>query len=127
METSSKSILLVEDEPLLGNILKQRLEKENLGVNLARDGEEALIFLKTNKPDLILLDIILPKLSGFEVMEKLKEEPSYKKAPIIILSNLGQGTDLEKGQSLGAVGYLVKAQMSIDDLIEEVKRFLASK
>ena len=120
----NKKILLVEDEPLLGNILKQRLEKENLGVTLARDGEEALNFLKINKPDLILLDIILPKLSGFEVMEKLKEEPSYKKAPIVILSNLGQDSDLEKGQTLGAVGYFVKAQMSIDELVEEVKKLI---
>ena len=119
-----KTILLVEDEPLLGNILKLRLEKENLGVTLARDGEEALNFLKINKPDLILLDIILPKLSGFEVMEKLKEEPSYKKAPIVILSNLGQDSDLEKGQTLGAVGYFVKAQMSIDELVEEVKKLI---
>ena len=120
----NKKILLVEDEPLLGNILKLRLEKENLGVTLARDGEEALNFLKINKPDLILLDIILPKLSGFEVMEKLKEEPSYKKAPIVILSNLGQDSDLEKGQTLGAVGYFVKAQMSIDELVEEVKKLI---
>ena len=119
-----KTILLVEDEPLLGNILKLRLEKENLGVTLARDGEEALNFLKINKPDLILLDIILPKLSGFEVMEKLKEEPSYKKAPIVILSNLGQDSDLEKGQTLGAIGYFVKAQMSIDELVDKVKELI---
>ncbi len=119
-----KNILLVEDEKLLANLLKQRLEKENFSVFLAHDGEEALKVLKTQKPNLILLDIILPKISGFELMETLKNDPTYNQAPIVIISNLGQDTDVEKGQLLGAIGYFVKAQVSIEDLVGRVKEFL---
>jgi DNA-binding response OmpR family regulator len=119
-----KNILLVEDEPLLSNLLKQRLEKEGLEVVLAHDGEEALKILKTIKPNLILLDLILPKVSGFELMETLKADPQFEKAPIIIISNLGQENDILKGQSLGAIEYFVKAQVSIEELVEQVKKFL---
>ena len=118
-----KVILLVEDEPLLGNLLRQRLEREAFKVLLAHDGEEALQVLRDNKPDLILLDIILPKVSGFELMEKLKSDPAFKKAPIIVVSNLGQESDIERGQQLGAVGYFVKAKLSIEELVEQVKAF----
>lgn len=124
MSEDKKNILLVEDEPLLSNLLKQRLEKEGLNVILAQDGEEALKILKTVKPNLILLDIILPKISGFELMEILKTDPQFEKAPIIIISNLGQESDVLKGQSLGAIEYFVKAQVSIEELVEQVKRFL---
>lgn len=122
-----KNILLVEDEHLLGNLLRQRLEKEGFKVFLATDGEEGLKFVKEKKPDLILLDIILPKISGFEFMKELNEIPDSKKIPVIIISNLGQETDLEKGQSLGAVGYFVKAKLSIEDLVGEVKKFFGGK
>jgi DNA-binding response OmpR family regulator len=117
-------ILLVEDEPLLANLLRQRLEREGFTVVLGKDGEEALKILKEKKPDLILLDIILPKISGFELMERLKDDPSFQRAPIVIISNLGQERDVEKGQSLGAIGYFVKAQVSIEDLVLQVKEFL---
>jgi len=119
-----KTILLVEDEPLLANLLKQRLEKEGISVFLGRDGEEALNILKENKPDLILLDIILPKISGFELMEVLQKDPQFQKAPIVIISNLGQESDVERGQSLGAIGYFIKAKVSIEDLVSKVKAFL---
>ncbi len=122
-----KIILLVEDEPVLSNLLRQRLEKDGFKVMVAKDGEEALKVLKTAKPDLILLDVILPKLSGFELMEKLREEPEFQKAPIIIISNLGQESDMEKGQMLGAAEYLVKAKLSIEELVEKVKAFLSPK
>ncbi len=125
METSSKTILLVEDEPLLANLLKQRLEKEGYAVVLSGDGEAALAVLKTTHPDLILLDIILPKMSGFELMEQLKDNPVYGSSPIVIISNLGQDTDVQKGKMLGAIGYFVKAKLSIEDLVKKIKSFLA--
>ena len=121
-----KTILLVEDEPLLANLLKQRLEKDGMTVLLGRDGEEALNILRDHKPDLIILDIILPKVSGFELMEKLKNDPSFQKAPIVVVSNLGQESDIEKGQTLGAVGYFVKAKVSIEELVGHVKEFLTA-
>lgn len=121
---TQKKIILVEDEPLLANLLRQRLEHEGMKVDLARDGEEALKLLRETKPDLILLDVILPKISGFELMETLRADPQFERAPIIILSNLGQDADIAKGQALGAVQYFVKAKVSIEELVEEVKSFL---
>lgn len=122
--SDQRTILLVEDEPILSNLLCQRLEKEGFKVVAAHDGEEALEVLKSVKPDLILLDVILPKISGFELMERLKEGPEFQKAPIVIISNLGQENDMEKGQALGAVGYFVKAKMSIEELVGKVRDFL---
>ena len=121
----TKRILLVEDEPMLSNLLRQRLEKEGFQVVLAHDGSEAIKFLKENKPDLILLDIILPKMSGFEVMEMMKSDPTLQSAPVVVVSNLGQEEDVARGQSLVAVGYFVKAQMSIEDLVSKIKEFLS--
>jgi len=124
MSDEKKTILLVEDEPLLANLLRQRLEKEGFKVLHASDGEEGLRVLKSTQPDLILLDIILPKLSGFEVMERMKSDPGFGKSPIVIISNLGQESDVEKGRVLGAIGYFVKAKMSIEDLVKRVEAFL---
>jgi two-component system phosphate regulon response regulator PhoB/two-component system alkaline phosphatase synthesis response regulator PhoP len=119
-------ILLVEDDPFLSSLLKNRLLKENLEVSLAKDGEEALNFLKSTKPDLILLDLILPKKSGFEVMEEIRNDPQAQaqELPIIIISNLGQSEDISRGQELGAIEYFVKAKTSIDELVEKIKDFL---
>lgn len=119
-----KRILLVEDEPLLGNLLSQRLTKEGFEVVLAHDGEEALARLRETRPDLVLLDIILPKISGFELLETLQADPQFEKAPVIIISNLGQESDVARGQSLGAVQYFVKAKVSIEELVEHVKTFM---
>ncbi len=120
-------ILLVEDEPLLANLLKQRLEREGFGVAVARDGEEGLKLLREQRFSLLLLDIILPKISGFELMETMRADPQLGQVPVIIISNLGQDSDVAKGESLGAAAYFVKAKISIDELIEEVRKFLASR
>jgi len=122
--TNSKTILLVEDEPLLSNILKSRLEKEGFKVFQARDGEAALKFLKEAKPDFILLDIILPKISGFEILEEMKKNPELQNAPVAIISNLGQESDIQKGRSLGAIDYFVKAQVTIDELVNKIKQMV---
>ena len=115
-------ILLVEDDPFLSSLLKNRLEKEGLDVFLARDGEEALNFLISNIPDLILLDLILPKKSGFEVMDAIRSDPQIQsgETPIIIISNLGQPEDVQRGQELGAVEYFIKAETSIEDLVKKI-------
>ncbi len=125
METPQK-ILLIEDDVFLSSLLKNRFQKENIEIIHAKDGEEAEKILTEIKPDLILLDIMLPKKSGFEVMEEIRSYPQFQiqDVPIIIISNLGQPEDISKGERLGASGYFIKAKTSIDDLIEKVKSFL---
>ncbi len=120
-----KKILLVEDEPMLSNLLKGRLEKDGFQVVQARDGDEALADLKTGKYDLMLLDIILPKMSGFEVMESMRSDPNAENVPVVIVSNLGQEGDIQRGQMLGAVGYFIKAQLSIEELVGKIKEFFS--
>ena len=117
-------VLLVEDDIFLSSLLKNRLQKDGIEVLLAKDGKEALNILKSTKPDLILLDLILPEKSGFEVMEDMRSDPQFQGAPIIVVSNLGQPEDITKSQELGAVEYFIKAQTSIDDLVEKIKGFL---
>ena len=126
MEISQK-ILLVEDDKFLSSLLKNRLQKEGFDVLIAQDGEEAIESLKSAKPDLVLLDIILPKKSGFEVMNELKNDPQISRnLPIIIISNLGQPEDITRGQEMGAVEYFIKAKTSIDDLVQKIKEFLVN-
>jgi len=116
-------IFLVEDDPFLSSILQLKLEKENFQLIRAVDGEEALKFLIDEgvKPDLILLDLILPKKNGFEVLETIRQDPLLEKIPVIIVSNLGQPSDIERGKSLGVIDYFVKARLSIDELVNKVK------
>ena len=122
----SKTILLVEDDIFLSSLLKTRLEKEGLVVNLTKTSDEALANLKQASPDLILMDIILPGKSGFEAMEQIAAEPSASKIPVMIISNLGQESDIARGKQLGAVEYLVKAQTPIDELVKKVLGFLST-
>lgn len=120
-----KVLLLVEDDPFLSSLLRTRLSNEGFGVIYAADGEEAIEALKKEKPDLMLLDLILPKKSGFEVMEAMRSDPHVHKTPIIIISNLGQDTDIARGKELGAVDYFIKAKTSIDRLVEQARNFFA--
>ncbi|MDD4761862.1 MAG: response regulator [Candidatus Pacebacteria bacterium] len=124
---SGKNVLLVEDDAFLNSLMKTKLERSGISVNLVTDGEEALKILETFKPDLILLDLILPKKSGFEVLESIQASPQLNKMPVIILSNLGQESDVSKGRQLGAVEYFVKAKTSIDELVSKVAEFLQGK
>jgi len=120
----AKQILLVEDDQFLSTLLKARLEKEGLGVLLAGDGNEALEILKKNKPDLVLLDLILPGKSGFEVIEKIVSDPQYGQPPVVVISNLGQEADISRAKESGAKDYLVKAQTPIDALVGKVKGYV---
>ena len=123
--TLGKKILVVEDDPFLFNLLKIRLEKERLNVILVKDGDEALKKIQETDPDLILLDLILPKKSGFEVLQNISLDPNFKNKPVVIISNLGQTIDVQKAKELGAVEYFVKAKISIDDLILKIKEFIS--
>ncbi len=118
-------ILLVEDDQFLSSIMVNRLTKEGFEVTLAKDGREAekLLIEEKMRPNLILLDVILPGKSGFEVLESIRAVPDLKKTKVLITSNLGQDMDVKKGKELGAE-YIVKAQTSLEDIIIKVKELV---
>jgi DNA-binding response OmpR family regulator len=120
-------ILLIEDDKFLRTVLEKKLLTEGFEVVSAVDGDEALEKIISDKPDLILLDIILPKKSGFLVLENIKKDPELRKLPVIIISNLGQEEDIQKGLSLGAIEYFVKAKISLEDIIKKVKQYSEQK
>jgi len=119
-----KTILLIEDEQLLQKTLGDVLGNEGYKIINALDGEIGLRLAKEKKPDLILLDIILPKLNGFDVLKKLREDPETKWIPVIVLTNLEQTKDIEKALSLGASAYLVKNNYTMAEVIEKIKKSL---
>ncbi|MFH1455263.1 MAG: response regulator [bacterium] len=118
---NGKRILLVEDDNFLSELLSKKLVENGVIIIRAENGEEAIKIVKSNpKFDLILLDLMLPKIGGFEVMEAINADEKIKGAPIIILSNLGQKNDVKKSVSLGAKKFLVKAILSPDEIVEEI-------
>lgn len=117
-------ILVVEDDKFLRELITRKLREEDYDVSEAIDGEEGVQKFKEVKPDLVLLDLILPGIDGFDVLGKMKEDPQLAQVPVIILSNLGQRDDIEKGLQLGAVDYLVKAHFTPAEIIEKVKKVL---
>jgi CheY-like chemotaxis protein len=122
---TNKRILLVEDDNFLSELLSKKLMESKANVMRAADGEEAITMVKANpKFDLILLDLMLPKVGGFEVMEAINADPKIAGTPIIILSNLGQKNDVEKGVSLGAKKFLVKAILSLDEIVDAVAEII---
>lgn len=119
-------ILIVEDEKPMANILGKELKKLDHELEFAYDGQEGIEKVKTFAPDLILLDLILPKASGFEVLEKVKADPDTAAVPVIVLSNLGTDDDIKRAIKLGAIDYYVKAQHPLLELIEKISEFLAT-
>ena len=117
-----KKVLFVEDESALQKALTDILTRAGYKVISALDGEIGLRLAKSEKPDLILLDIILPRLDGFEVLKRLKENPGLKEIPVIVLTNLERIEDVEKAIELGAKTYLVKTQYTIEEVIEKIKK-----
>lgn len=117
-------VLIIEDDKFLSSVLKGRLEKDGFQVEQAFDGEEGLAKLKTSRPQLVLLDLILPKISGFEVLEQISLDPQINQIPVIIASNLGQESDIQKAKNLGAIEYYVKVKTTIDELASMVKRIV---
>ena len=120
----TKTILIIEDDKFLRQLISQKLFKEGYDVSEAIDGEEGLKKIREEKPGLILLDLILPGIDGFEVLSQMRKEQEIADIPIIILSNLGQKEDVEKGLNLGAIDYLIKAHFTPGEIIEKVKNAL---
>jgi len=118
-------IVLVEDDQFLSKILILRLVEEGFDVVLADNGQDAAGVIKKENPNIVLLDLLLPKKNGFEVLEEIKLDAKINQIPVIILSNLGQQTDINKGLKLGAIDYLVKANFGIKDIVSKIKEHLA--
>jgi len=115
-----KKILLVEDEELIIDLLTKKLEREGYQVSIAKDGEEGLSMMKDAKPDLILLDIVMPKMGGFEVMEEMQKDEEFKKIPVIVISNSGQPVELDRAKRLGAKDWLIKTEFDPREVINKV-------
>lgn len=121
------SVLLIEDDIFLAGIYQTKFELEGFHIVIARDGEEGLRFAAKDPPDIVLLDILLPKLDGFEVLAQLKAQDKTKHIPIVMLTNLGQKEDVERAMSGGAVDYLIKAHFVPSETVARVKKILAKK
>jgi len=120
-------ILVVEDDKFLRELITQKLSREGYDVYEAVDGEDGVRKAKESNPDIILLDLILPGIDGFEVLAKIKEDSNLEQIPVVILSNLGQRDDVERGLKLGAVDFLIKAHFTPGEIIEKVNKILEEK
>jgi DNA-binding response OmpR family regulator len=124
MAENQKKVLIVEDDPHISKVYEIQLTKESIATILARDGEEAVKILETENPDLIILDLMLPKKDGFWVLEEIKKSSKHEDVPIIVISNLGQKSDEERALSLGAREYLVKIDHPIQELVNKINSYL---
>jgi len=122
-----EKVLVVEDDKFIGDLLARRFEKEGLNFELALDGEQALAKLRSASFSLIVLDLVLPGIDGYEVLKRLKADSEFAKIPVIILSNLGQKLEIERGLELGAIDFLVKAHLDLDEIVEKIKKQLEKK
>ena len=119
-----KKVLLIEDEEMLSEMYKMKFVAEGFEFIKAKDGESGLELAKKEKPDIILLDIIMPKMDGFAVLKELKSDATTKRAKVILLTNLGQDEDVKKGKSMGADDYLVKANFTPMQVVDKVRQVL---
>ncbi|MEK7073497.1 MAG: response regulator [Patescibacteria group bacterium] len=119
-------VLIAEDDRFLGNVLKTKIQQEGFDVRLVADGEEALAQINAAPPDILLLDVIMPKKNGFDVLAELRLKKGGTDIPVIILSNLGQEDDVKRGLALGAIDFLVKSDHSLQEVVNKVKIYAAS-
>ena len=125
MSKEKPKILIIEEDRFLRKIYKNKFSRAGFEFREAISGDEGLNKVYSEKPDLVLLDLMLPKKSGFEVLVELKRDKSTRKIPVVILSNLAQEEDIQRVMSLGASDYLIKTEVSLSDVIDRVKECLA--
>jgi CheY-like chemotaxis protein len=116
-------VLVVEDDHFLGTAYKAKLVKEGYDFRLATDGEEVMTVLADFMPDVILLDLVMPRKDGFAVLTDLKKDPRFKDIPVIVASNLGQQEDHERAKELGAVDFVTKSELSLDAIVEKLSKW----
>jgi len=121
------TVLVVEDDAFLQRAYQAKFKKEGFTVFPAIDGDQGLKLAREQKPSVVLLDLMLPKMPGFDMLKALKEDKATADIPVIILSNLGQESDRKRGVELGAVEYIVKANTSLDEIVKKVRSYAAGK
>jgi len=119
-----KKILLIEDEELIIKLLSKKLAAIGYDVSLAMNGQEGVEKMKQNIPDLVLLDIVMPRMGGFEVMTEMKKDEKLAKIPVIIISNSGQPLELERAKELGAADWLVKTEFDPKEVAEKIQKYI---
>jgi len=122
-----QKILMIEDDKFLRKIYRDKLTRAGFDFIEATNGEEGLNKVISESPDLVLLDLILPRKNGFDVLIEMKRNENTKKIPVIILSNLGQESDIKRGLELGAQDYLVKPEISLSEVVDKVKEWIIKK
>jgi CheY-like chemotaxis protein len=123
----NKKVMWVEDDQFLSDLIARKFSQLHCKLLFTRTGEEALELLSKDQPDIILLDLLLPGISGFEVLEHIKSDKNLKRIPVIILSNFTQNNEMERTKAMGAERFLTKATVVLDDIVEEVKKVLEDK
>jgi DNA-binding response OmpR family regulator len=124
MAKLKNKVLIVEDDPTLAEMYGTKFKSEGFDVLHAGDGVEGLAIAKAKQPDAILLDVMMPKLDGFATLKELRADKSFKKTPVVMLTNLGQTEDIQKGKALGADDYFVKANQTPAEIVAKVKALL---
>lgn len=119
-----KKILIIEDDKFLAKMLSRMLESHQYETIMASTGKEGLVKASAGEANLILLDIMLPDIDGFDLLETIKGDQRIKKIPVVIMSNLGQPEDMQQGRALGAQDYLVKSDLSLDEVVNKVRKYL---
>lgn len=117
-------ILIIEDDPFLQGLASRKLKTQGHEILVAKDGEEGLKVLEENKPDIILLDLLLPGIDGFEFLEKMRADDRFKDIPVIVFSNLSEEKDIKRATDLGVLEYMVKANFTLDELIGKINEAL---
>lgn len=126
VEAQKKKILLIEDDSFISQMYAMKFKQTNFDFLVARDGVKGLELAKKEKPDLVLLDIILPEIDGFEILRRLKEDPLLQAIPVVLLTNLGQQENIQKGVAMGAKDYIIKAHYTPQEVVEKVQSFLTN-
>lgn len=122
-----KKVLVVEDDQLLRGLITKKLIREGFDVKSSMDSQGVFRELANEKPDVILLDLILPGVDGFEILTRIKSEENLKDIPVLISSNLGQQEDIDRVMSLGALDFIVKANFTLDEIVKRVEKVFEDK
>ena len=120
----ASKILIAEDDQFILKAMTTKLTKEGYEVKIAVDGVQLMDLLKSYIPDLIILDLLMPKKDGFEVIKEVKEDPKLKNIPILIASNLGQSSDIQQVLNLGATDYIIKSEFTLESLVQKIKNII---